>query len=124
MRKKFLEKEGRFEISATVEALGEDLLIVLKGGKSHIGAVAIGEPRPSLRDEGKISATGSVYTFLGHKEDVIAKEMAEEVAKGLRKRTVVVAGMHWDEISPEEIEKVIEACHRLTKKIIKEVRAP
>jgi len=119
-----LEKEGRFEISATVKPLGEDLLIVLKGGKSHIGAVAIGEPRPSLRDEGKISATGSVYTFLGHKEDVIAKEMAEEVAKGLRKRTVVVAGMHWDEISPEEIEKVIEACHRLTKKIIKEVRAP
>jgi hypothetical protein len=77
------EKDDRFEVNAAVHVLGRDILVVLAGGALHIGAVGIGQPRASLKYEGKISSTGSVFTILGHKEDVIAKSMSEELAKNL-----------------------------------------
>ena len=100
------ERRGRLEITAWVKALGEDLVVLLFGGtKPHIGAVGMAEPRPSLRDPKETSATGSVFTFLGHKEDVVAKAVAEDLAKALNRKVVVVAGMHWEGLQEAEIRR-------------------
>jgi len=115
------EKKGTFTIDAYIKKMGNDLLVVLSGGDIHIGAVGIAQPRPSLRNESKISATSSVYTFLGHKEDVIVKPLSEELSKRLNKKVVVVAGLHWDRISNKEIDMVKRLCRKITQKIIKEV---
>lgn len=76
------------------------------------------EPRPSLRDPKEISATSSVFTFLGHKEDVVAKAVAEDLAKALNRKVVVVAGMHWEGLREEEVEEVLRLCEALTRRII------
>jgi len=115
------EKDDRFEVSAAVHVLGRDILVVLAGGALHIGAVGIGQPRPSLKYEGKISSTGSVFTIPGHKEDVIAKSMSEELAKNLNRTAVVVAGIHWDGLATEELDKIVNICSRITAKIIVEI---
>lgn len=115
------EKDDRFEVSAAVHVLGRDVLVVLAGGALHIGAVGIGQPRASLKYEGKISSTGSVFTILGHKEDVIAKSMSEELAKSLNRTAVVVAGIHWDKLTAEELDRIINICSRITEKIIVEI---
>ena len=113
------EKKGNFEVFAQVSVLDEDLLVVLWGGtRSHIGAIGIAQPRPSLKDPKMISATSSVFTFLGHKEDVVAKAMSEELAKRLNRNVVVVAGMHWEELQDEKIEEVIGICQRLKERIL------
>jgi len=117
------EKDDRFEVSAAVHVLGRDVLVVLAGGALHIGAVGIGQPRASLKYEGKISSTGSVFTILGHKEDVIAKSMSEELAKNLNRTTVVVAGIHWDGLTTEELNRIVNICSRITEKIIAEITA-
>jgi gallate decarboxylase subunit D len=114
------EKRSNFEIHAQINILGDDLLIILSGGKEHIGAVAMSEPRPGLGDIKKISATSSVYTYTGHKEDEISKSMAEHLSKELNRKAVVVAGMHWDNITMSEIKLITGICQRLTKKIVKE----
>ena len=114
------EKDG-FAITIDVYGMGQDLLVVLRGGVAHIGAVGLAQPRPSLADPGRVSATSSVFTFLGHKEDSIAKYMAEELARELNRKTVVVAGAHWDGITEQEIGTVIGICHRLMGRIIEEV---
>jgi hypothetical protein len=113
----FSEKRGRFEIFARAESVGDDVLVVIWGGIAHIGAIGIAQPRPSLRDSSVMSATSSVFTFLGHKEDVPAKAMSEALAARLNKKVVVVAGIHWDNALPEEIGMISEACEALVERI-------
>jgi hypothetical protein len=116
------EKRGGFEVNALINILGDDILIVLSGGKKHIGAIAMAAPRPSLDDPKKISATSSVYTYSGHKEDVISKSMSELLSKELNRKTVVVAGMHWDKLTSSNIRLITNICDKLAKRIIREVK--
>lgn len=88
------------------------------GMKPRIGAIGIGKPQPSLKDSNTISTSSSVFAFLGHKEDGIAKEMSENLAKRLNKN-VVAAGMHLKGLQHERVKEVIEACQRLKLKILK-----
>jgi gallate decarboxylase subunit D len=115
------EKNGIFEVSAHVLLVGSDIIVILTGGRSHIGAVAIAQPRPSLKDAKKIGSTSSVFTRVGHKEDVVAKAMSEEISKRLNKVVVVAAGIHWDKMKKRQIETIVEMCNSITKKVIAEV---
>jgi len=112
------EKRGRFEIFARLDSMGEDVLVALWGGVAHIGAVGMAQPRPSLRDASVVSATSSVFTFIGHKEDVPAKMFSEALSAGLNRKTVVVAGIHWDNAQPEELRLIMEACVALKDRIL------
>jgi hypothetical protein len=114
------EKKGPFEVSAHTMLVGSDVLVVLTGGRVHIGAVAVAQPRPSIKDAKKISSTSSVFTYVGHKEDVVAKAMSEELSKELNKRVVVAAGIHWDGLKKQDIELIVDICRTITKRIIKE----
>lgn len=115
------EKNGSFEISAHTMLVGDDILILLTGGRAHIGAVAIAQPRPSIEDAQRISATSSVFTHIGHKEDVVAKAMSEDISKGLNRKVTVAAGIHWDGLKKKDIELIMEVCGTITKRIIAEV---
>lgn len=117
-----VEESGGFRISAAIRRMGDDLVVALEGGRAHIGAIGIAQPRPSLSDPEKMSATSSVHTFPGHKEDDIAKTMAQELARSLGCRVVVIAGLHWDMITPEGIGEVVEMCRGLTSRIAEEAR--
>ena len=98
-------KEGRFLLQARVILVGDDLLVSIWGGTHpHIGAVALALPRPSLKDKKKTSATSSVLTVLGHKEDQTVKAVSETLSAILKKNTVVTAGIHWDNLKAEEIK--------------------
>lgn len=103
---------------AHVSILGNDILVVLSGGVAHIGAVAMAQPRPSIADPRKAGATSSVYTYIGHKEDIIAKAMSEKLAKVLNRKVVVVAGIHWDNLKDEEIEVIVKMCHEITEEVM------
>ena len=115
------EKRGGFEVHAQVFIMGDDILVVLSGGKIHIGAIAMAQPRPSLNDPSKMSATSSVFTYVGHKEDIIVKSISEELSRELNKKAVVVAGIHWDSLTLSGIKVITGICNRLTKRIIKGV---
>jgi succinylglutamate desuccinylase len=75
-------------------------------------------PRPSLKDPKKWSATSSNFTYVGHKEDSVVKMISETLASRLRTNIVVVAGIHWDNIKPEEIEIIQELTHKLADRIL------
>jgi len=100
--------EGEYELEASLRLIGQDLLVAIWGGeKPHIGAVSAAQPRPSLRDPKATSATASVICFPAHKEDELAKAVSEILASVLNTRVVVTAGIHWDNISEEGIQKII-----------------
>ena len=107
-----------FRLCAVVHRLGPDFLVTIQGGAGHIGAVAMAESRPSLADPNRISASSSVYCYLGHKEDGPAKTVSERLAAGLNARVVVVAGMHWDTLSPADLDQIHDALFELTRSIL------
>ena len=118
-------REGRFKLEALVKPLGQDLLVAVWGGTHpHIGAVALALPRPSLRDRKKTSASSSVLTLLGHKEDVTSKMISETLAAALKRNVVVTVGIHWDNLKVEEIQRIVNLTERLTLKIIEKAGAP
>jgi len=115
------KQKERFELQAHVNIIGNDILVVLLGGSAHIGAVAMAQPRASLADPQKAGATSSVYTYVGHKEDMIAKTMAEKLARGLNRKVVVVAGIHWDDLKEEEIAIIVNMCPEITQDVMNEL---
>jgi len=109
---------GRQRVEVRAEWVGRDLLVTIGGGTvPHIGAVALGQPRPSLRADGSISATVSVLTLLGHKEDDLARWAAHQLASSLNVTVVVTAGLHVDRASPEEIERLSTAARALVSEL-------
>ena len=116
---------GRFSIQAQVQEMGRDVLVSLWGGdRPHIGAVGMATPRPSLKDPKKWSATSSNFTYVGHKEDSVVKMISEKLASRLRTNIVVVAGIHWDNIKPEEIEIIQDLTHKLGEQVLNRLRRP
>jgi hypothetical protein len=116
--------QGEYDVEAYVRSIGEDLLVAISGGeKPHIGAVAVAQPRPSLKDPSVTSATASVYCYVGHKEDDLAKQVAENLAAVFNTRVVVTAGIHWDDLSEEGIEKVVRHSRMLLDLVIERIRA-
>lgn len=86
---------------------GADLLVLVTGGqRPHLGAVAMAAPRPSLADPETTSATTSVFCYPGHKEDELAKALAQRLAAGLGVKVTVAAGAHWDHLTGEDIAQV------------------
>lgn len=109
-------------IEARAVQIGADILVYIWGGnRPHIGAVAAAQPRPSLAEKNKRSATCSVLTYLGHKEDEVVKLVAERLSAVLDTHVVVTAGMHWDGLGQNEIETIgagiEEVIHQLTAKL-------
>ena len=114
--------EGEYDLSASVRQIGQDYLVAIWGGdKPHIGAVAMAQPRPSLRDPEVTSSTASVFAYVGHKEDELAKAAAEIIAATLKTNAVVAAGIHWDNLPPEGIQRVIRNSEILVDMILAKI---
>jgi len=112
--------KGPFRIHGHVQEMGQDLFVTIWGGtKPHIGAVGMAIPRPSLRDSRKWSATSSNFTFLGHKEDILVKRISERLASQLKRNVVVIAGIHWDDISSKEIKAIENLTQELQGEMLK-----
>ena len=114
--------EGDYDLSASVRRIGRDLLVAIWGGeKPHIGAVAMAQPRPSLKDPEVISSTASVFSYVGHKEDELAKATAEILAATFKTNVIVAAGIHWDNLPEEGIQRVIKNSEILVEIILEKI---
>jgi hypothetical protein len=117
------EGKGRCRVWAFFFLMGDDLVVGVGGGeKSHVGALAVAEPRPSRDKPGVISSTSSVITLLSHKDDIVAREAADSIARETNRVVTVTAGVHTENATKMEIETLLENSRRVTQKIIKRIR--
>ena len=113
------ESNKGFSITGTVIALdNRDIIVIVTGGRDHIGAVGLAVPRPSLLDQDKLSATSSILTQPGHKEDILVKDISENLAAGTNRNTVVIAGVHYDNLATDDLKTLHDLWVTLTEKII------
>jgi len=112
----------RTKIKAEARIIGRDIVVIISGGdQPHIGSVAIAIPRPSMADPSRMSATCSCFNFIGHKDDCIAKTVAEKIAIAAKQNTVVTAGIHIDDIQDSEIKDIVLAAESLAEQLIRKL---
>ena len=116
------KKFKKYTINCTAIQMGKDFNISIYGGDiEHIGAVALGIPRQSLKDKNKISSSVSLLTVLGHKEDVIVQRYAKMLASKLNSTVVVCCGIHIDDISFEDIKGLVGVVDEMVNELIESI---
>ena len=118
-------ERGRVAIRMTCVPMGRDLAVTLCGGdQAHIGAVAVSQSRPSHEPGAPTSATTSVITLPGHKEDDLARAIAARFAARLDAAVTVACGIHMDAIGKGELKDILEMAEELTVEALALVTAP
>ena len=102
--------EGRFQVTVSAIKTDEGIAVIITGGsKSHVGAVVLSSPRPSLTGEGA-SCDSWIIPLPGHKDDIIAKELAETLCRQLQVPVSVTAGVHIDNADNNELKLLCKNC--------------
>ena len=98
--------EGKYKVFLENKELDDDLVYIIGGGeKSHIGGVVICEP----------AQTTKILKLEGHYDYIVLEPIAKEACKKYNKTVVAIGGIHVDNASKEEIEKLVRNCKDLTK---------
>ncbi|MCD8090018.1 MAG: hypothetical protein LUD81_05245 [Clostridiales bacterium] len=121
MKKRYEKTACGIRLFCDVIKMGRDYTICLwneTGG--HVGSVCLSVARPSLTGSGT-SATTSVLNCAGHKDELIAREIAEAAAVKGHCTAVCSCGVHLDGITPKQISEISEACRELKKELLKDI---
>ena len=114
----YSDSKNGYTLQGTVIILdNEDVIVVVGGGRDHIGAIGLAVPRPSLQDQSYKSATSSILTMLGHKDDELAKYVSEKLAASTECNIAVIAGVHYDNLVLADLGILRELWISLTDKI-------
>lgn len=105
--------KGRARVNVAVDSLGSDLVVRIYNKNAHTGAVAMAD-----YDYEHERASVSVITRLGHKDDALAGEAAYLLSKSVRRPVCVIAGVHLDDITGEEIDKILANARTAISEII------
>lgn len=115
---------GRYRVDGTAIATGAGVVITLAGGeRPHVGAAGVGIPRPSLQDPQRLSATSSVVTITGHRDDELAKPLATLAAARLNQPAVVVVGVHVDAATAQDIDLLSSSVRQVAESLISRLLA-
>ncbi len=102
--------EGRYLVWLEHHKIGSDILFILGGGeKTHIGGILISEPDQPVKT-----------IRLGNHYDYIALKPIIDKARDLYKTTIVATGgIHIDNATKDEINKILENCFAISNQIEK-----
>jgi hypothetical protein len=106
-------------LEARIEIVGDDLVVAIGGGEQpHIGCVVLAQPHPAKGRDAGWSASCSVLTIPPHKEEPIARGIAEKLAATLGRVAVVTAGVHDDNIDADGIATYLRLAEELAEKLV------
>ncbi len=95
---------GNRRLLAVACRAGDDLVVTLTGGeRPHVGCVVLAQAHPARGEAARVRVTSSVVAIPPHREEALARPLAERLAQTLNATVVVSAGVHDDNLSPEGI---------------------
>ncbi len=111
-------RRGRFRLDAVACRAGGDLAVVVTGGeRPHIGCVVVARPHPAPDDPGRTTVTSSVLAEPPHREEALARPLAEALARALGGTVVVSAGVHTDRLGRRGIAAYLALGEALTERL-------
>ena len=100
--------KGKYKVFLEKKELDTDLIYILGGGeRSHIGGIVICEPDKKPR----------IIKFEGHYDHIVLQPIAEAACKKYKKKVVAIGGVHVDNATKEEINKIVKNCKDLAEKL-------
>lgn len=87
-------------------------LLIAGGDRSHIGSVSIADEQSNLVS----------HVFDGHRDNVISGQWAKVLSQKWKVPVVVSVGIHYDSITPQEIQFVVETMTQLLHEIVQDTR--
>lgn len=94
----------------------------------HVGAVALAQPCPCVaaarhssagsKPNTDMSASATILTVLGHKEDLLARTLALRVCQHMGVTVVLVCGIHADNATPDQIQCFETMAHGLVDDLL------
>ncbi|MBU2502934.1 hypothetical protein KJ682_16510 [bacterium] len=93
--------EGRTAVDLVLRRVGRDLLLTVTGGEAHAGAVALCWPD----GQGGVACADLAAGI--HKEGPLARECAGVIAAAAGCTCAVVAGIHQDRATRDEITTIV-----------------
>jgi len=98
--------DGKYKVWLKQIEMDNDRVYILGGGeKSHLGGVIICEP-------GKET---NVLSLEDHYDYIVLKPIAEEACRKYNTKVAALGGIHIDNASKGEIDKIVENCRSLIK---------
>lgn len=105
---------GRLFLELRLLPAGEDWQLLLTGGDAHIGAVVLAEPvREGTAPCPPAGVRLHVLRRTGHHDDEAALPLARDYCRALGAVVCVSAGIHFDDISREEIDTLLDMARTL-----------
>lgn len=89
--------EGRTTLRYEIQRRGRDISVHIDGGASHLGSVSMAE--------GEALQT---LSFPGHEESRLTEPLAKKLAAVFPCRIIVSGGVHLDDITKEEIRRILQ----------------
>jgi gallate decarboxylase subunit D len=99
------------KISLRTFLMGRDLVVLITGGRAHIGAVATAYP-----DSGGIQV--KTHALPGHREGDLVKELAYAAASSLDCTVTVAMGIHVDRATRDEIDEIVRTVRRGMREVL------
>ncbi|MGE5509495.1 MAG: hypothetical protein ACM3RP_13580 [Chitinophagales bacterium] len=119
---RFMVGEGRTALAVAVEDTGQGFVVTVCGGdRPHVGTVVLAQPRPSLADPARLSATSTCVPLLGHQEEALVRPVAEFLARAFGVPAAVVGGVHLEGARPEDLSAVTGLVPRLCEELARRI---
>lgn len=104
-----------FLLTADVTLLNTGIHILLTGGyQSHIGSLSAARPRENPR----------TLTFPGHREQAVSEQWAAALAHRLNAPAAVVCGIHYDDLSREDLARLLRLLDEMLEEVLSSLPAP
>jgi hypothetical protein len=107
---------GRTKIQGRTICLGNDYIIIVKnleGG--HVGCIALFQPY--LNKKNKIDVSMSIISSYGH-QDIELLKPYKKISRDLNITTSVIAGIHVNKATKEELQVILENNKKLVEQIL------
>ena len=112
-------RAGAQRLWATATRAGVDLVVAVGGGaRPHVGCVVVAQPHASSAEPGRVRVTSSVISIPPHREEVLARPLAEALARALGGVVTVTAGVHDDNLTPEGIAAYLRLGESLRERLL------
>lgn len=104
--------EGRHKVWLDLISAGDDLVVYIGGGdKPHLGAMSI------------YTDSGSPFTLslIKHKDYLISHKAAKIIFKETGRKTVVIVGIHIENASKEDIDRLVKNAEECVQIFVKKM---
>ncbi|GGA25296.1 hypothetical protein [Paenibacillus physcomitrellae] len=109
---------GRFDdLGLKAVQLGKDHLLVITGGTAHIGAASMAYTEADER-----IVTAQTAAVPGHKEHRLTDLLVRKISRELGITALLVMGIHYDGLDPEEIREISIQTERMIDEYIAGVK--